>query len=262
MARERDHRTSVQVQRQEAQSDVAFSHGSRSHVTSTDPLVQYLVRWRLQEAFRRLTDATGTLITHDSPILVMCAGEGFDGTILCDLGYTNVTISDISTVAVEEAVQRDGRLKGMRLNAVDADISDDAFAVTVVQDGLHHLPSPVGGFTEMLRIAATAAVFLEPHDSLAGRALGQTWERNGDAVNYVFRWNTKLVEDVSSSLLGPDSFHNLSFSFWHHNIRLERLGRKLGGGSRGTRGVRALKRVADVSLGRFGNQFCGLVVKR
>lgn len=253
---------SRQVQRQQAQSDAKFSHGSRSHVTSTDPLVQYLVRWRLAEAFGRLRNYAGERLTSQTPILVMCAGEGFDGTILCDLGYKNVTVSDISQEGVDEAVRRDGRLKGLRLSALDAEVADGAFAVTVVQDGLHHLPSPVAGFTEMLRIASTAAVFLEPHDSMAGRAFGREWERNGDAVNYVFRWRSALVEDVTRSYLGPDSFDNLSFSFWHHNVRLQRLGRKLGGGERGRDRVRLLKRMIDVPLARFGNQFCGLVVKR
>jgi SAM-dependent methyltransferase len=254
---QRDH-----VGKQQQQSDAKFAHGSRSHVTSTDPLVQYLVRWRLTEAFRRLRGRVGAQVTTDVPILVMCSGEGFDGTILCDIGFTNVTVSDVSQVGVDEATGRDSRLKGMRLDALQAGIDDDSFPIVVVQDGLHHLPNPVAGFTEMLRIASIAAIFLEPHRSLVGRVLGQTWERNGEAVNYVFRWDRALVEDVASSYLGPDAFDNLSFSFWHHNLHLERLGRRMGGGERGRDRIRLLKRAIDLPFARVGNQFCGLIVMR
>jgi hypothetical protein len=81
-------------------------------------------------------------------------------------------------------------------------------------------------------------------------------------VNYVFRWDRALVEDVASSYLGPDAFDNLSFSFWHHNLHLERLGRRMGGGERGRDRIRLLKRAIDLPFARVGNQFCGLVVMR
>jgi hypothetical protein len=118
----------------------------------------------------------------------------------------------------------------------------------------------VRGFTEMLRIATTGIVFLEPHNSLAGRMVGRTWEQHGDAVNYVFRWTRQLVQDVASSYLGRDSFRNLSFAFWHHNIVLEKVGRRFGR-RLAVPVVRAAKQVADRLLPASGNQFCGMVLK-
>ncbi|HEV3052500.1 MAG TPA: hypothetical protein VGX50_19460, partial [Longimicrobium sp.] len=139
-------------------------------------------------------------------------------------------------------------------------LPDGAYDLSLVQDGLHHLQDPVRGFTEMLRISTTAAVFLEPHNSLAGRLVGRTWEQHGDAVNYVFRWTRRLVHDVASSYLGRDSFQNLSFAFWHHNVMLEKIGKPLG--SRLALPVlRTAKAVFDRVLPASGNQFCGMVVK-
>lgn len=249
-------------QQQKLQHDLAFAAGPRAHVTSDIPLVQYIVRWRLLEALRRATKAAYGRISNQSRVLILCAGEGLEGTILCDSGYKDVTVSDISEVGVAEALKRDARLKGLVLNAENANIEDKTFDLLIVQDGLHHLQNPVLGFTEMLRIARTAAIFLEPHDSLVGRTIGTKWEKNGQAVNYVFRWTKKLVEDVASSYLGPDSFLNLSFSFWHHNVVYHRLGKALGEGAIGLNAIRAIKYSLDIPLGWAGNQFCGLILKR
>jgi len=249
-----------QWQAQRASFNATFSHGSRSHVTSKDPLTRYLVTWRLKTALLRLQDVAPDL-NMSSSILVMCAGEGLEGTVLCDLGYTDVTVSDISDVGVAEALRRDPRLKGLTLNAERAELAGESYDVVVVQDGLHHLPSPVAGFTEMLRICRRAAVFLEPHNSLAGRRLGREWEINGNAVNYVFRWDRRLVEQVSSSYLGRAMSVNLSFSFWHHNVGLEGLGRKIRPVRAAKPAIAATKRILDAVGGRFGNQFCGIVVK-
>jgi hypothetical protein len=222
--------------------------------------VRYVTYWRIMEAMRRLSVAAAGRVELDTPILVACAGEGGEASALCDLGYTNVTMSDLSEMGVKAALQRDPRLKGLVLDAQKADLADRCFGVVLIQDGLHHLPSPVQGFTEMLRLASVGVVFLEPHDSLVGRWIGTRWERNGDAVNYVFRWTRKLVEDVSSSYLGPDAFRNLSFSFWHHNPSFDRLGRKLGGGRAGLTVIKGIKGLLDGLAARAGNQFCGLVL--
>jgi Methyltransferase domain len=249
-------------ERQKVVHDSQFEAGSRGHVTSDNPLVRYLVRWRLMDAMRRLTTAANGRISKSSKILLMCGGEGLEGSILCDMGYRNVTVSDISERGVAEAIKRDSRLQGLVLNAERADVESNSFEVVIVQDGLHHLQSPVQGFTEMLRIASTAVVFLEPHDSLIGKILGTRWEKHDDAVNYVFRWTKKLAQDVASSYLGPDSFVNLSFSFWHHNIVYHRLGKVLGDGISALNIIRLIKFILDTTLGRAGNQFCGMILKR
>ncbi len=249
-------------QQQKQQQDAQFSKGTRSHVTTTNLLTRYIVDWRLKEAFRRLSKAAEGSISNESKILFMCAGEGMEGSILCDMGFKCVTISDISDVAVAEAMRRDKRLKGIALNAERSDQPDASFDVVVVQDGLHHLQNPVLGFTEMLRIARLGVLFLEPHDSFIGKVLGTEWEKNGEATNYVFRWNKKLVQDVASSYLPRNSFQNLSFSFWHHNIVFDKIGRALGGGRIGLFTIQFLKMALDSMLGKMGNQFCGAVLKR
>jgi ubiquinone/menaquinone biosynthesis C-methylase UbiE len=249
----------LRLQREAMEASLAA--GPRAHTTSKDDLTVYLTRWRLHKALSLLRKVEPLRITDESSILVLCAGEGYEGTVLADLGYRNITVSDLSSKVTKMAVQRDPRLTGIALNAEETRLDANSFDVVVVQDGLHHLQRPTQGFIEMLRITRVAAIFLEPHASLAGGLLGRKWEVHGPAVNYVFRWSGELVEQISSSYLGPDSFKNLSFSFWHHNVVFARLGARMRGGRFALGSIRLLKATLDCLFSSIGNQFCGIVIK-
>lgn len=241
--------------------EASLASGPRAHTTSKDELTVYLTRWRLHRALELLRKAEPLRISEASSTLVLCAGEGYEGTVLADLGYKNVTVSDLSAKIMEMAVQRDRRLTGIALNAEETGLENGCFDIVIVQDGLHHLQRPTQGFIEMLRIARVAVIFLEPHASLAGDLIGKKWEVHGPAVNYVFRWTRELVEQLASSYLGPDSFKNLSFSFWHHNVVFAKLGTRLRGGRFALRAIHMLKATLDWLCSSIGNQFCGIVIK-
>lgn len=249
------------LDRQRAHTDGYFATGPRPHSVSSDVFTRYIFEWRIRSAIECLQKG-GARLGADSSFLTLCAAEGHEGSVLCDLGFRNVTVSDISPVALGVALNRDSRLRGQVLSAENLGLPEAAFDVVFVQDGLHHLRNPVLGFTEMLRVCARAAVFLEPHDSFLGRTIGTRWEKNGDAVNYVFRWSRKLVDDIACSYLGEDRFDNLSFSFWHHTPRYAQLGRYLGGKRLALATIRTLKFVFDQALAQFGNQFCGIILKK
>lgn len=168
----------------------------------------------------------------------------------------------LPTVTGGSRVKADPRLKGVVANALDTGIPSGACDVAIIQDGLHHLPEPVKGFTEQLRIARRAAFFLEGADSPAGRRFDLEWEVEGKTVNHVFRWNRRMVDQVAKSYLGPSGFTNASFSFWHHNVRLEGLARKAGWeGQTAVDRLALIKRAADLLWPSGGNQFCGMVLK-
>ena len=245
--------------RQRECTEQILAAGPRQHTLATDAMTRYLVRWRLKEAVRRLLQADRD-ITCASSVLVLCAAEGYEGSVLMDMGLLDVTVSDLSEAVAAVAVRRDPRLKARVLNAEETGLPAESFDIVVIQDGLHHLQRPVQGFTEMLRIASRAVIFLEPHDSLVGRSIGTKWETNGPAVNYVFRWTKRLVQDIACSYLGRNTFQNLSFSFWHHNVVLAKAGQRLGGGVFAISCIRAVKAFMDFLVPTMGNQFCGLVI--
>jgi len=234
---------------------------TRSHVTSADPATRYIVDWRLKTSLEHLRRHAGPRLQANSSILFLCAGEGPEASTCCNLGYANVSFSDLSPVAVESGMQRDPRLKGFTADAENTGLAAGSYDVVVVQDGLHHLQRPVDGFTEMLRVARVGVVFIEPHDAFVGGRLGTKWERNGEAINFVFRWSKGLVEAVASSYLGPDSFDNLSFSYWHHNVVYARIADLVVSRHAAVVTLRAIKAVLDVTLGSSGNMFSGIVLK-
>jgi ubiquinone/menaquinone biosynthesis C-methylase UbiE len=234
----------------------------RDYWASTDPLTRYLIGWRLVTSIRRLRDAAGSRFPLDAKILFLCAGDGGEASLCCDeIGLTNIVFSDLSSVAVRSGMKRDPRLKGIVLDAENIELPDGSYDIVVIQDGLHHLRSPTKGFTEMLRVADVGVVFIEPHDSMVGRILGTKWEVNGDAINFCFRWNKRLVEQIASSYLGRETYRNLSFSYWHHNIAMARMGKIVGGGLWAKDFVAFAKATLDRLAPISGNMFSGIVLK-
>ena len=230
------------------------------HFTS-DPLIRYLRDRRLHRALREL-DKRGRLDVAHQSVLVVCGGVGGEGSFLANQGFADVTVSDLSEKALELCRGFDGRLKTRVLNAeAMSEVEDGSYDLVLVQDGLHHLPRPVLGFTEMLRVARVAAIVIEPHSGLVARAIGREWEVEGDAVNYVFRWNRNIFEQATRSYLLQEDAEVVACRFFDHNLVINRTVSKL-----------PLPRRTHVSAAKalygllhcaapMGNMMVGIVVK-
>jgi SAM-dependent methyltransferase len=196
------------------------------HYTS-DPLIRYLRDRRLRLALKEL-DKRGRLDAARQSVLLVCGGVGGEGTFLANQGFVDVTVSDLSGEALERCRRFDGRLKTRLLNAEDmSEVADGSYDLVLVQDGLHHLPRPVLGFTEMLRVARTAVVVIEPHCGLVAKAIGTKWEVVGDAINYVFRWSRSIFEQSTRSFLLRDDVEVITCRFFDHNLVVGRAVQKL-----------------------------------
>jgi ubiquinone/menaquinone biosynthesis C-methylase UbiE len=196
------------------------------HYTS-DPLIRYLRDRRLHRALKEL-DKRGRLDVEQQSVLLVCGGVGGEGTFLADQGFVDVTVSDLSERAMDLCHRFDGRLKTRVLNAEEmSEVGDGCYDLVLVQDGLHHLPRPVLGFTEMLRVARNAVVVIEPHSGLVARAIGKQWEVDGDAVNYVFRWNRSMLEQATRSYLLQEDAEVITCRFFDHNLVVNRTVSKL-----------------------------------
>jgi ubiquinone/menaquinone biosynthesis C-methylase UbiE len=113
-------------------------------------------------------------------VLLTCGGVGGEGLFFKKNGFNNVTVSDISENSLKICNEFDPSITTMMLNGESLDVPDASYDLVVVQDGLHHLPRPVTGFTEMLRVAKKAVIVIEPFDSLIGNLIGTEWEEQGD----------------------------------------------------------------------------------
>jgi SAM-dependent methyltransferase len=229
---------------------------------SPDPATRYTRDRRLRVAIDRLQHVTGDDLSGWSA-LVTCAGVGGEGTYLANRGISSVTASDFSTHALEHCRRRDPRLDTKCLDAEQLDVADESYDLVLVQDGLHHLPRPTLGLTEMLRVARRAVVVIEPHEGLVTRLLGREWERNGDAVNWVFRWDERmLVQTVRSYLLErPCAVEDIRF--WDYPPLLCRLQRRICSTPRAWQIQKALYRTLNWAgpVRRLGNAMVAVIVK-
>jgi hypothetical protein len=112
----------------------------------------------------------------------------------------------------------------------------------------------------MIRVARKAVIVLEPHTGWVAKAIGTEWERHGDAVNFVYRWNLESFRQVilSQMLESPKSIRVIRL--WDHNSVIRKIVSKLGGG---TLSLFAAKFIYTLltPLNAFGNNFIGVLVK-
>jgi ubiquinone/menaquinone biosynthesis C-methylase UbiE len=225
----------------------------------SDPVFRFLRHRRLHIAFCILANQ-GVLDPPRQSVLVVCGGVGEEGILLRRRGFSNITVSDISEEALEICRTTNPDFKTVVANAEDMrEFIDESYDIVIVQDGLHHLQRPVQGFTEMLRIARKAVVVIEPHHGAVGSLLGTTWETDGAAVNYVFRWNQLILEQAAYSYLLRGDVTVVCRRLWDHALAMSRVVDRLP--------ARIRLRAARVLYGALaplhfaGNMMVGVVVK-
>lgn len=194
-------------------------------------------------------------------VLIVCGGVGGEGTLLANLGFRKVTVSDFSKNALEICKVRDARLQTCILNVEQLDLPDDSFDLVLVQDGLHHLPRPALGLTEMLRVARRAVVVVEPHSGVVAKLLGTVWECKVDKVNHVFRWNQLLLEQVTLSYLLQIPSYIKAIRLWDHNVMMSKLAKLLGSKRVGLFFVKFCYFFLNSLFWWLGNMMIGIVVK-
>jgi SAM-dependent methyltransferase len=82
--------------------------------------------------------------------------------------------------AIRAVARRDPRVDYRIENAECLSFDSRSFDLVFCKESLHHLARPVLGLYEMLRVCRRAALWIEPHDTLAGRL----FERLGLATVY------------------------------------------------------------------------------
>jgi ubiquinone/menaquinone biosynthesis C-methylase UbiE len=195
------------------------------HVTN-DPLIRYLRDRRLHKALDYIKTKKPGEDIFKWRILIVCGGAGGEGIFFIKNGFQDVSVSDISKNSLQICNQLEPKIKTVCLNGEDTSLPDNAYDLIVVQDGLHHLPRPVTGFTEMLRIANKGIIVIEPYDSAVGNLIGTEWEVHGDSTNYVFRWNRNMINQATKSYLLKNYKVIKVFRFWDHNGVVRKISKK------------------------------------
>lgn len=186
-----------------------------------DPLTRYLRDRRLLKSLAVLNNQYGDISNWS--VLITCGGVGGEGVFFTKRGFKNVTVSDISENSLKICNQFDPSITTIVLNGESLDVADASYDLVVVQDGLHHLPRPVSGFTEMLRVAKKAVIVIEPYDSLVGNMIGTEWEIQGDAMNYVYRWDKNSITQAVKSYLLKEYKEIKVLRIWDHSSMVAKI---------------------------------------
>ena len=108
-------------------------------------------------------------ITQSSSILVGCAGS-FDASILEELGFTHVTLSNLAPD--QDKLQAELSYPVVSLDVENMQIEAESHDWVIVHAGLHHCANPSNALLEMYRVAKVGIVAIEPiHSTLASLAI-------------------------------------------------------------------------------------------
>ncbi len=228
------------------------------HVTQ-ERLTRFLRDRRVLLGVKRLRALVPNEDLNAWTALVVCGGVGGEGILLQRAGFGNVTVSDFSQNSLSIAARLAPQLKTRLLNAESLDLADGSFDLVIVQDGLHHLPRPVLGFTEMLRVARRGVIIVEPYRSLVGALIGTEWEKIGDATNFVFRWDRGLIQQVVKSYLLKNYRTIEVLRIWDHNVVVRKLTKLFPEVLR--LAVARLAYTALSPINCLGNMLVGIVLK-
>lgn len=141
------------------------------------------------------------VLVEEKRWLVGGCGSGTDLRYLTELFDARWTAIDISSSAVDAAQTA---FPGATIQIADLEqlpFPDDEFDVAFVAATLHHLPRPMVGLYELLRVSRGAVILIEPNDSWLTRLatrLGAAHEYE-EAGNYVYRLAASDVRRVAKA---------------------------------------------------------------
>ena len=123
-----------------------------------------LYKWLLSVKLGRALNGLASVLPGRLTLTV-CGGSGMDAEFLARLG-ARVIASDLSLGAALRTAER-ARRYGLDITPIVADVErlpfpDRSIDLVLVHDGLHHLPDPQLGLSEISRVAAKAVSITEP----------------------------------------------------------------------------------------------------
>jgi len=201
-------------------------------------------------ALKLLLDNLGITLTAKSVLIASC-GTGIDVHYLRKYYNPQFTVSDISQEAVKLTMSLNPNVKAIVQDTERLSFGDESFDYAFIAASLHHLPRPLVGLYELIRVAKHGVIAIEPNDSwltrLATRLKLAT--EIEEAGNYVYRFNVWDIERISRAL------------FYHcHSVRLfavHRVARNSGEFAL----LRALNSLANLTLPALGNYIVFIINK-
>ena len=166
-------------------------------------------------------------LSRDMSVLVIC-GTAKDRTVFLELGFNNVTVSNLDTRAPNNEF---APYTWSYQDAENLDFPDEHFDFIAVNAGLHHCQSPHRALLEMYRVARKAILVIEARESLLLKialrmGFAEEYEvcnvvteglefggvRNTLVPNHVYRWTEREVAKTIASY-APHAKHDIAFHY-------------------------------------------------
>jgi ubiquinone/menaquinone biosynthesis C-methylase UbiE len=173
-----------------------YRAGRPRQADNSNPLIASLNTYRL----RKMVDMIGTSLDGKS-VLSVSGGDGDEADFLRCQGAL-VTMTDLSTVAVETARIRNPAIRSVKMDSETLAFADGSFDWAIVRDGLHHLARPLKGLYEVERVSREGFAILEGQDSWVVRLLvklgfGENWDPAG---GYTYRFTRRELQKLFDSV--------------------------------------------------------------
>jgi SAM-dependent methyltransferase len=173
-------------------------------------------------------------IDVDSTVLVI-GGRQDDVECLRRCGFHRITVSTLDGVPDEP--EAPGDLPVVAADAEDIRLPDGSYDVVFVHEVIHHCRSPHRAMCEMLRVARSHVVMMEPNESAFTRLL--TWMqlsfpfelwavidhkyvsggvRDSQIPNFIFRWNKNELEKLTWTFLAEYNPRVYVDRYWDFNF--------------------------------------------
>jgi len=159
----------------------------------------------------------------------VCDGRAVEASYLKSNGLI-VTATDLYPEYLHKAFEGGAIDNFSEEDAENLSYKAEEFDWGIVKAGLHHLPRPIMGIYELLRVSRKGIFILEGHDGYFLRVLrkylfpGRDWEPSG---NYVYRFRERELAKLCLSENIPAYAVKTSFLVWnrkHESIRKGELG--------------------------------------
>jgi len=203
-------------------------------------------------ALRRLLDDLDVNLTGKSVLIASC-GTGIDVHYLRKYYDAYFVVSDLSEEAVRVALKLNKDIReGYIEDNENLSFSDESFDYVFIAASLHHLPRPAVGLYELIRVAKSGVIGIEPNDSwltrLATRLkLATEIEEDG---NYVYRFSAWDITRISRALFYKSHYIRL---FAIHRVAKKKLEFMI---------LKSLNSIANLLMPTSGNYIVFLIEKK
>lgn len=164
---------------------------------------KFFIEYSLNQYSSLFKDNLGT-------VLVLGANEK-EAKIFPKYSFKKIILSGIQEPSKEfrDLIKKESRMSYVKCNIEKLPFENQSFDLVFCKESLHHLPRPILGLYEMLRICKNASIFIEPNETFIGNILeklnlASVYEKNQQGNlkfrdNFVYRWKTKEIIKILKS---------------------------------------------------------------